>query len=93
MKATGIIRKQDTLGRIVLPSIIRKQLEYEDFQAVDIYMKDYHIVLDKYEINCMFCNTNDISSILSFRDRFICRTCVLNMVELSSPAGDDGHGS
>ena len=53
MKATGIVRKIDELGRIVLPIETRKILGINTKDPVEIYMDNDSIILRKYEPACM----------------------------------------
>ncbi len=55
MKSTGIVRKVDELGRIVLPIEIRRTFDIEIKDAVEIFVDDEYIVLKKYEPACIFC--------------------------------------
>ena len=49
MKATGIIRRIDDLGRIVIPKEIRKKLKINEGENIEIYIDDLeHIILKKY---------------------------------------------
>ena len=61
MKSTGIVRKVDELGRIVLPIELRRTMGIEVKDALEIYVDGDHIVLKKYEPSCVFCgNAKDI---------------------------------
>ena len=54
MKATGIVRRFDDLGRIVIPKEIRRQLfgtKYTDGEPMEIFMDKDDIILRKYEEN------------------------------------------
>ena len=55
MKSTGIVRKVDELGRIVLPIELRRTMGIEVKDALEIYVDGDHIVLKKYEPSCVFC--------------------------------------
>ncbi len=55
MKATGIVRKVDELGRIVIPMELRRTLDIEKEDSVEIFVDDGSIVLRKYEPACIFC--------------------------------------
>lgn len=55
LKSTGIVRKIDELGRIVLPVECRRGLELEDKDSLEVFMEDNTIVLKKYEPACIFC--------------------------------------
>ncbi|MBR0063308.1 MAG: AbrB/MazE/SpoVT family DNA-binding domain-containing protein [Oscillospiraceae bacterium] len=79
MKATGIVRKVDELGRIVLPIELRRSLDIDVKDPIEIYTDGDRIVLKKYTQSCSFCGkTKDV---VSFRDRLVCRKCI---EELSS---------
>ena len=74
MKATGIVRKVDVLGRIVLPIELRKNLDIEREDPIEIYVDGDYILLKKYEPACIFCgNAKDVKRI---RDKIICGGCL-----------------
>ena len=56
MKSTGVVRKVDELGRIVLPVELRRTHGIEEKDALEIYVDGGNIVLKKYEPACIFCN-------------------------------------
>ena len=61
MKATGIVRKVDELGRIVLPIELRRTLDIEIKDPIEIYVDGDYILLKKYEPACVFCgNAKDV---------------------------------
>ena len=74
MKSTGMTRKVDELGRIVLPSEIRKQFDLADGDKVEIYTEEDRIILKKYAPGCIFCGNT--GSALSFSDKRICSACI-----------------
>lgn len=79
MKSTGIVRKVDELGRIVLPIELRRTLDIEVKDALEIYVDGAQIILKKYEPACIFCgNAKDITN---FKGKNICHEC---MAEMSS---------
>lgn len=80
MKATGIVRKIDELGRIVLPIETRKVLGINTKDPVEIYMDNDSIVLRKYEPACMFCGNADET--IRFNGKLICKECFDKMNEL-----------
>ena len=53
MKSTGIVRKVDELGRIVLPIELRRTLDIAERDELEIYMENEHIILKKYEPTCV----------------------------------------
>lgn len=79
MKATGIIRKVDELGRIVLPIELRRSLDIDVKDPIEIYTDGDKIILKKYTQTCSFCGKS--KDVVSFRDRLVCRKCI---EELSS---------
>jgi len=74
MKATGITRKIDELGRIVLPMEIRRSLGIGEKDALEIYVEDEKIILKKYRQSCAFCGSDE--NIVEFKSKFICADCV-----------------
>ena len=55
MKATGIVRKVDELGRIVLPIELRRTLNIEEKDSLEIFVDGSSVILQKYEPSCIFC--------------------------------------
>ena len=55
MKSTGIVRKVDELGRIVIPIELRRTLDIEIKDALEIYVNSDEIILKKYQPSCLFC--------------------------------------
>ena len=77
MKAIGIVRKVDELGRIVLPIELRRTLDIEVKDALEIYVDGAQIILKKYEPACIFCgNAKDVTN---FKGKNICRDCLAEM--------------
>jgi len=63
MKSTGIVRKVDQLGRIVIPMELRKTLDISEKDGLEIYVEGNYIFFKKYEPQCIFCgNTKDVTS-------------------------------
>lgn len=81
VKSTGIVRKVDELGRIVIPIELRRNLDIEEKDSLEIYVEDDHIILKKYSPACSFCsNATDITV---FKGRNICRNCLDDLLALS----------
>lgn len=74
MRPTGIVRKIDELGRIVLPAELRSALSLEPRDSLEIYVDGEQIVLKKYEPSCIFCGEAD--EVITFRNKRICRECL-----------------
>lgn len=73
MKSTGIIRKIDELGRVVLPIELRRNLDISVKDAVEIYVEEDMVILKKYESCCTFCGK--IGDLITFNERNICTDC------------------
>ncbi len=82
MKSTGIIRRVDELGRVVIPIEIRNQFDIVEKDPIEIYVEGSSIILKKFEPNCIFCgSTKDLSS---YNDKLICKDCAKKIGNLSS---------
>ena len=79
MKSTGIVRKLDDLGRIVLPVELRRTLQIEDKDPVEIFVEDDMIILKKYQPSCLFCG--DAKDVISFKGRNICPNCLRELTK------------
>lgn len=74
MKSTGIVRKVDELGRIVLPIELRRTLDIAERDALEIYVDGASIVLKKYQPACIFCG--DSKDVSTFKGKNICANCM-----------------
>ena len=79
MKSTGMVRKVDELGRIVLPIEIRKTLDIEQRDALEIFVDQDRIVLHKYQPACIFCS--QVDNIVYFNGKRICASCLAKLKE------------
>ncbi|TLS35098.1 AbrB/MazE/SpoVT family DNA-binding domain-containing protein [Pseudalkalibacillus caeni] len=61
MKSTGIVRKVDELGRVVIPIELRRTLGIAEKDALEIYVDDDRIVLKKYKPNMTCQVTGEVS--------------------------------
>jgi transcriptional pleiotropic regulator of transition state genes len=77
MKATGIVRQVDELGRVVLPIELRRTFEINKKDALEIFMENDRIILHKYKPGCIFCgSTNELTN---FNRKNICKDCLSAM--------------
>ena len=83
MKATGIVRKVDELGRVVIPIELRRTLAIEEKDALEIYVDQDRIILRKYEPSCacVFCGNAD--KVTKFKGKNICSECLEAMAQPS----------
>ena len=88
MKSTGIVRKIDELGRIVLPIELRRELgilsykekgssKRSDSDALEIYVDGEQIILKKYQSACIFCG--EAKDIISYKGKNVCKNCLYEM--------------
>ena len=77
MKSTGIVRKVDQLGRIVLPIELRRVLDIEEFTPVEIYTEGDTIVLKKYTPDCLLCGEGD--NLVNFKGKWVCKNCIKDL--------------
>lgn len=84
MKSTGIIRRVDELGRVVIPMEIRNQFNIVEKDPIEIYVKGSCIVLKKYEPNCIFCGNT--KNLVEYKDKLVCDKCtsLLNSLQEDS---------
>ena len=79
MKSTGIVRRVDELGRVVLPIELRRTLEIEERDQLEITLEDDRIVLRKYQPTCVFCGAD--TDLLEYRGKRICGKCLQEINE------------
>ena len=77
MKASGIVRKIDDLGRIVLPIEMRNRLDLAAGDGVEIFFEDDCVVLKKFQDTCLFCGSTD--DIIEFGEKKVCTACVAEL--------------
>lgn len=81
MKSTGIIRRLDELGRVVIPIELRNKFNISEKDPIEIYVDGTNIILKKYENNCIFCgNTKNLNE---YKDKQICTSCLKKLNNLS----------
>ncbi len=74
MKATGIIRNIDELGRLVIPKEMRRSMDIGTDDPMEIFVDEDKIVLKKYEPTCIFCGAGE--NVILFREKRICADCI-----------------
>lgn len=79
MKSTGIVRKVDELGRIVLPIELRRTLSIEEKDRIEIFVDGESIILRKYQPACIFCD--NAKDIINYKGKNICPDCIRAMNE------------
>lgn len=80
MKSTGIVRKLDELGRVVIPMELRNKYDIKEKDAIEIFVDGNSIVLKKYEPNCIFCGNS--KNLVNFEEKVICEKCISKIIHL-----------
>lgn len=80
MKSTGIIRKVDELGRIVIPKEIRDQFGIMEKDPIEIFVEGGSIILKQYNPSCIFCG--NAKNITVYRDKLLCEKCISTISKL-----------
>jgi transcriptional pleiotropic regulator of transition state genes len=81
MKSTGIVRKVDELGRVVIPIELRRTLGIAEKDALEIYVDGERIMLKKYEPACIF--TGEADDLIYFKGKMISRSIVQELIEMA----------
>ena len=74
MKSTGIVRRIDELGRVVLPIELRRNLHISQGDALEIYVEADKIILRKCEPACVFCGSQE--NMQTFHGKCVCFPCL-----------------
>lgn len=74
MKSTGIVRRIDDLGRIVIPKELRQTYGIDEGDPVEVFTSEHGIVFRKYEPGCTFCGSVAIAKLV--RRKPVCSDCI-----------------
>jgi len=77
MKATGIARQVDSLGRVVFPMELRRTMDINSGDAMEIFTDGKTIVLKKYEPACIFCG--EAGDVVEHKGKYVCNGCLEEM--------------
>ena len=80
MKATGIVRKLDQLGRIVIPKELRTTFDLKETDPIEIFVEGEEIILRKYQPACIFCN--EATDVVQFEGKNVCKKCLAKIKKL-----------
>ncbi|MFT9055128.1 MAG: AbrB/MazE/SpoVT family DNA-binding domain-containing protein [Ethanoligenens sp.] len=84
MKDTGIVRSVDNLGRIVLPMELRRQLEINEKDPLEIFVDSNDIILRKHGIKCALCGESDTDRLLTYNGKTVCKECAAKLGRLAA---------
>lgn len=82
MKSTGIIRKVDELGRVVIPIELRNTLKIAEKDPIEIFVDGTSIILKKHESTCVFCGSS--KKLVTYKDKLVCERCAKQISSLSA---------
>lgn len=74
MKSTGIVRKLDELGRVVLPVELRRKLSIDVKDTLELKVDGGYVILEKYKPKCLFCKSTENLAVKKGKN--ICRNCL-----------------
>ena len=84
MKSTGLVRRVDELGRVVIPIEIRNKFEIAEKDPIEIYVEGSSIILKKFEPNCVFCGST--KDLVEYKDKLVCSKCAENLNQIKDKA-------
>jgi len=77
MKSTGIVRKLDDLGRVVIPIELRRTMDIAIKDTLEIFVEGDQIILKKYHPSCIFCE--DTRDVMTYKGKLVCRNCLAEL--------------
>ena len=80
MKATGIVRPVDALGRVVIPVELRRNLGIKTEDSLEVFVDGQYIMLKKYEPSCVFCGGMDDVKVV--HGKTVCGNCIEELKKL-----------
>ncbi len=80
MKSTGVVRRLDSLGRIVIPIEIRKTMDMKNDDSLEVYVEENKIILKKYNPACVFCGNAD--NVTYIKEKLVCKDCIEILIHL-----------
>ena len=82
MKATGVVRKVDELGRVVLPIELRRTLGIAEKDGLEIFVEGERVILRKYQPACLFCDSAE--EVTTFKGKLVCKSCYSELAKTKS---------
>ena len=79
LKSTGIVKKIDELGRIVIPKELRRAFAIEEGDSLEIFVDGERVILRKYQPGCQFCG--GFEELIVHEGKNVCRHCLKEMVQ------------
>lgn len=86
MKSTGIVRRVDELGRVVIPIELRNKFGIVEKDPIEIFVDGTSIILKKYEPNCIFCGSS--KKLVSYNEKLVCSKCAEKLNKMAEKLDD-----
>lgn len=80
MESTGMVRKIDSMGRVVLPAELRKVMHISKYDNIEVYIEENSIIFEKNVPTCVFCGREN--ELVQYKDKSICRDCIKRMIAI-----------
>lgn len=81
MKSTGIVRKLDELGRITLPIELRRSLNVNERDSLEIFVDEDRIILKKYNPSDIF--TGEMDDLVEFHGKKVSKASIIELAKLA----------
>ena len=81
MKATGVVRRVDELGRVVLPCELRRVMNIKDRDSLEVFVDGDRIILKKYEPACTF--TGSADDLIEYKGRKVSKQAIAEMAKMA----------
>jgi len=79
MKSTGIVRRVDELGRIVIPIELRRTLDIDNGESLEIFVDGDRIILRKYQPGCKLCGA--VENVTTVNGVLLCKPCIIRIAD------------
>lgn len=80
MKATGFVKQIDDMGRVVVPKEIKKKMNLENRDYLEVFVNGDEIILKKYQPGCIFCG--EVGDVHNFKGKLICPICISQLTDV-----------
>jgi len=81
MKSTGIVRKVDELGRVVLPIELRRNLDIQEKDALEIFVDNEKIILKKYQPADIF--SGSMEDLIEYKGKKISKATIIELARIA----------
>jgi transcriptional pleiotropic regulator of transition state genes len=76
MKSTGIVRRIDNMGRVVLPKELRRTMHFREDEPLEIYVEGDTIILKRYKESCIICGEQEQTVLVEVKNKKVCKHCL-----------------